>query len=92
MRRRKAALVVPAAPEKLLVLYAEDWLHGDDPQPDGTKERAEERMVWARQRQAAARREWAAEQKTAGRTLPEINAALFPTAYAPAYPDPRRSR
>ncbi len=92
MRRRQAAPVALHPPENLLELYAEDWLHDEDPQPDGTEERATERMIWARQRQASARRDWAAEQKAAGRTLPEINAALYPAGRRLAHPDPRRSR
>lgn len=81
---------VLVAPENLLrPLIVDEWLHDDDPQPDGTEERAEERMVWAHQRRAAATREWFAQHKAAGYTLPELNAALFPPGIARDDPDPR---
>lgn len=92
MRRRQAAVALLEPPETLVTFDDADWLTATDPQPDGTETRFEERTILARQRWAGARRDWSGQMKAAGRTLPEINAALFPARFDPRDPDPRRAR
>lgn len=91
MRRRQVAVAVLEVPQKLIKFWLPDWLRDDDPQPDGTEERATERMVWAHQRWAAARGEWSEDMKAAGCSLQQINVALFPARLDSGEPDPRRT-
>jgi hypothetical protein len=89
MRRRRGLLEPLHPPEKLVIFDDDEWLTDADPQPDGTERRWEERTGLARRRWVDARREWSEQMKTAGCSLPQINAALYPPRFNPRDPDPR---